>query len=603
MPHRQERQRASRVGAPRWLQAWRVVLPFGRRHYRLFLVGALAALVVVGIRLVLPWPLKALMEPWLGKTPHGRSAGAAGLLHLVPHWLDPTVAMGGLFLVLICALGFADYLERLYFARFAIGSIRDLRAEAFRRVRLGAPHARAVGTGDLVARLIGDTVRIKTGLKGFLVHVATNGVMLVGISIVMLWINVQLGLIFVVAGFLVGCTTVWGAWRTYHCALKFRTKEGKLADFIQDSWQSDASSAFGEVNRSSGQHEATLTHIQGTATWMAHIILGLAVVSVLAYGAYSVSTGRVTPGEFFVVMMYGLTVRSPIVQLARQGARTGKILACGDRLERLLARAPGAATDVVQPLRDELRVDGVRVATKRARTRFRRLGTIDLRIPAGQRVALLGKPGSGKTTLLELLAGVQAASHGRVLWDGRDLTGDGVVGVSEEVAFLPHDPTWPRRRVKDLLNLDKDVIDEDTRGLLRACGANSLLKRLPGELDAKLASSDLSPRERVALALATLVRGAASLWLLDDPVGALEKRKARKLIKRILDVGSNATMIVSLCRPVRLKAFDRVIVLKRGNVVFGGTPAMWRADSSEQTVLETNVTEESAPRTGWEEPR
>ena len=71
---------------------------------------ALAALIVVAARLVLPWPLRAVADQWLDR-------GDSTLLGLVPAGLDPVITMGLVFLVVIVALGFGDFLERLQLDR------------------------------------------------------------------------------------------------------------------------------------------------------------------------------------------------------------------------------------------------------------------------------------------------------------------------------------------------------------------------------------------------------------------------------------------------------------------------------------------------------
>jgi len=569
--------RSSKAGIARWPQIYRAFSPFGRLHRANLVAGAISALFVVGIRLALPWPLRAMMRPWLKE-----SGGAIeGPIAALPTWLSPAVAIGGLFLVLILCLGYADFRERLFFAKFAIGATRDLRAEAFRRIKKLGARSRALGSGDLVARLIGDTARLKTGLKGFLVHVATNGVMLLGVTVVLLYVDVALGLVFVGAGASICFVTILGARQMYHRALKFRTKEGRLADYIHEaSGAHQVNGSFGDVNRSSGRHEAALTRVQGVTTLAAHIILGTSVLLALCLGAHAVSTNRMAAGDLLVVMMYAVMMRAPIVQLARQGARTGKILACGDRLERLLSAVPQLPAADVAPLGRELHLEHVTLTARRAGRRVRTLGPIDLRIPAGQHIAVLGKAGSGKTALLESLANPQAAAGGSICWDGLNLCGTDAVAPASEIALVPHNPMWPRRSLGEMLNCANGAIDDETMATLRKCGANSLLKRLPGGVDTKLGSSDLSSRERVALALAALVRGSASLWLLDDPVAGLEKRKARKIIKQILNARPEATVIATLSRPVRLARFDRVIVLQRGRIVFDGTPIQWHTASA-----------------------
>jgi len=232
----------------------------------------------------------------------------------------------------------------------------------------------------------------------------------------------------------------------------------------------------------------------------------------------------------------------------------------------------------IAPLRDSIRLEGVRVVTRRAKRRIRRLGPIDLKISAGERVAVLGKPGSGKSTLLELIAGAENAQAGKVFWDDTDVSNrSAMLQSSGETSLLSGSPSWAPRRIRELLQVEGDKIETATRKLLRTCGANSLLERLPENLDAKLESAALSVRERLAVALAVMVHGTASVWLLDDPVATLEKQKAVKVLKRVFKASSGATVVVAMSRPVRLKKFTRVIEMRRGRVVFDGSPTDWRA--------------------------
>ncbi len=103
------------------------LIPHTRRHRTWLARGAIAAICVVAARLALPWPLRTVADRWvdggLGLDPTFASA---------PSSAEPVLAMGVVFLALLLILGFADHLERLYFARFAIGTVQDLRASALR---------------------------------------------------------------------------------------------------------------------------------------------------------------------------------------------------------------------------------------------------------------------------------------------------------------------------------------------------------------------------------------------------------------------------------------------------------------------------------------
>lgn len=312
----------------------RALRPFARRHRGPFVLGSVSALGVVLLRVALPWPLRAVMKPWMS----GADDGAAGALGSLAQGLPPVVLMAALLLVVMVALGMADHFQRWNYARFAIGFVRDVRAEVLRRAVAAGPGARELGSGDFVARLIGDTARLKAGLKGFLVHVATNGAMFVGVTAILLWMDPGIGAIFAAAGVVVGTATWWGAAITFRRALRYRKKEGKLADRIDEAWKGEALESSLKINRTSGRYEATLTKIQGRFTWLAHSALGTAILGGAVAGSRAVDAGRIEAGDLFVVLVYALMLRAPIVQLTRQGVRTGKILACGHRLKRLLKK-------------------------------------------------------------------------------------------------------------------------------------------------------------------------------------------------------------------------------------------------------------------------
>ena len=556
--------------------------------------------MVVSIRVVLPWPLRAMAEPWLAGG-EGASVAAGSIL---PATVDPIMVMGGVFLVLLVGLGLCDYLERLYFARFSIGLVRDLRADVFKAAVRGGSFRRSMGSGDLVARLIGDTARVKAGLKGFLVHVATNGVMYAGVTGVLIWMNTGLGLIFAAAGVTVGMITWRGATRMYKAATRFRRKEGRLADTIEQAWSENHDGvSFAALNRSSGQHEASLTQIQGSTTWLAHIVLAVAVVAALWVGMRAVSQGQLSTGDVLIVAMYALMMRAPIVQLARQGSRTGKILACADRLSRILTTSQQATVVAagLEPNPQQIELVGVSLRTGSRRQRRRRLGPIDLTIRRGTHLAILGSAGCGKTTLLEVLAGLLAPTRGKILWNKQDVTDGEVSAFSQFVTYVPQNPTWSQRPIRELLRIDTQTIDATTEKQLRACRAAAAIKKLPNGLDTVIGSDALSFAQRKAIAVASGLRSNADVRLFDDPAGMLPKKNARKMIRAILRTRPEGTVVVALGRPVKLREFDRVIQLSKGEIVFDGSAAGWREFSAERDRARKSRKEGTAQETAFSE--
>lgn len=535
-----------------------ILAPYARRHRARLLAGVGAALAVVGCRLLLPLPLRSWVSLYRAE-------------HVEP---ADTKLLAAAFLGIVLGLGLANLLARLAFARFAIAMVADLRAAAFAAV----PQADAVpafGSGEAVARLVGDTARIKSAVKGFLVHVATHALFVVGMSFVLFWIWPSLGWVLLTGAAALAALTTAGAASIFRRASRYRGREGRLAESIQKAWDDEPRQVgFLEHNRKSGDHEAALTRIQELVTWGAHALFGVAVLGLVAFAGFGVADGRLSPGDLVLVAFYSMMLRTPIVQLARQGARTGKIFACVERVGDLLeAPRPEALPGSFA---------GIELRAAVVRGHRRRFGPVDLTLVPGQHVLVVGRPGAGKTTLLELLAGLESPSSGEALWNGEPHPGPAVLSPRKGlVGLLAEDPVWPRAPIRELLGLDEDMALETlpprTAAVLQASGAGKLLQRLSKGLDTKLAAADLSSRERRALALARAVLGDAALVLLDEPARDLGSRRAERVLRTVHEATRGRTLVAAVHRPRALDLFDRLVELHRGRVVYDGDPPSWRA--------------------------
>ena len=314
----------------------RGLAPFASPHWRWFVRGAIAAFAVVAARLSLPWPLRAVADRW-----GGDGIAQHGLLAWVPPAVDPVIAMGALFLILVFVLGLCDYRERLNFARFAIGTVDDLRNRAL-ATAMGGRAGFAGSAGDLVSRFFADSPRIKSGMQGFLVHVMTSGILIVGMTAVLFKMDATLGYIFLLAGLATVVVTGWAAARIFKSALLRRERDGDFANRIHAAINDDVSKVeLQQVELERGGSEAAQTKLEGIATWTTHGIFGTAVLSALWVGANAVESGRINVGDMVVFMMYALMLQSPIVRLARQGAKTGTILSAAYRLLQIFPARKG----------------------------------------------------------------------------------------------------------------------------------------------------------------------------------------------------------------------------------------------------------------------
>jgi sulfate/thiosulfate transport system ATP-binding protein len=203
------------------------------------------------------------------------------------------------------------------------------------------------------------------------------------------------------------------------------------------------------------------------------------------------------------------------------------------------------------------------------------LDDVSLEVAAGELVALLGPSGSGKTTLLRTIAGLELPDAGRILFDGKDLSGEriqrrGVGFVFQHYALFKH------MRVMDNIayglrarrkNKPKEAeIKRRVMELLDLVQLPGLEKRFPSQLSG-------GQRQRVALARALAIE--PSVLLLDEPFGALDARvrkDLRRWLREIHDRTGHTTLFVTHDQEEALELADRVVVMNKGKIEQSATP-------------------------------
>lgn len=265
--------------------------------------------------------------------------------------------------------------------------------------------------------------------------------------------------------------------------------------------------------------------------------------------------------------MYFVSLHRPAVRLSRQGTRIGKMMACGHRLERLLAaaRKSGAGAEPLPPLRTILKLKHLTLESGRGEGGCARVGPLDLAIPAGQKVAVCGGAGAGRSTLLQLLAGAVKRSDGKILWDGTKLHRLPVGTIATEVAFAAEVPRWLRRTVRELLGLADGTLPADAVQVLEECGLDDLIRLLPQGLDSRVGPDEVSHREARRLDLARVLLGRHSLVLLEDP-GSVFPAGVPPTAWRALLCDPTRTVLACLPDGAPLAGFDRVLVLEQGRI-------------------------------------
>ncbi|MGH3337175.1 MAG: hypothetical protein ACRDOZ_15300 [Nocardioides sp.] len=302
--------------------------PFAHPHRRHLRAALAASIVVTAAQLALPWPLT-----WLVDLASGDGAGPAavsGLPSIGGPAAWPVVALVAVGLV----LGGSEYFQRVAVARNVVRSVNDARVGILTHPQgtsgvSGSPRE----PGDVLTRVVSDTARLRVGLKGVLVHVLQHGLFLLGVSVVLLALDVWLGLAYLTGlGAAIGVALV-GTDRAAAMARLRRSRESRV---VNDALRA-ATSGQGLIARPTDRERsvAIITQVKGRTAWVFQGLLGLTACLVLTLAVEFTESGRLDTADLALVSSYLLMLHYPMMRLGRQITRLGPQLTSAERLARL----------------------------------------------------------------------------------------------------------------------------------------------------------------------------------------------------------------------------------------------------------------------------
>jgi ATP-binding cassette subfamily B protein len=272
------------------------------------------------------------------------------------------------------------------------------------------------------------------------------------------------------------------------------------------------------------------------------------------------------------------------MNLAYAAASVPSLRRLDQRLQRDVHR--GTARLAVDAPRDGIRFDGVGMHYPGQKGDA--LSGIDLTIPAGRSIAIVGANGAGKTTLVKLLCGLYRPSTGCVAVDGANLTTICPESWQHRVAAIYQDFARFHFSARDNIGMgavellngpDQERTDRALRAAAERAGILDLIETLPHGWDTVLSREyeggvDLSGGQwqRVALARALFaVEGGARVLVLDEPTANLDVRAEAELYDRFLEITAGLTTILISHRFSTVRRAEYIVVLDGGTIVERGT--------------------------------
>lgn len=210
------------------------------------------------------------------------------------------------------------------------------------------------------------------------------------------------------------------------------------------------------------------------------------------------------------------------------------------------------------------------------------LDGVDLHVPAGQRLALVGQNGSGKTTLVRHLNGLLRPTSGRVLHDGNDVAQRTVAQLARSVGLAFQDPDRQIFAGSVGSEVEFGPRNLGMRGNVLRAAVDGALAEVGLEAEAGTNPYDLGASRRKLLALASVQAMGTAVLILDEPTTGQDMRGV-EIVQRLIDAAQAAgRTVIAISHDMGFVAatFDRVVVLRAGKVILDGTPASVFGDAA-----------------------
>ena len=479
--------------------------------------------------------------------------------------------------------------RRLVTGRMAVDVERDLRNVMYGHLqRLSFRFYDTHQTGQLMSRATVDLNAVRVFLAYGLLFFSQHGITIVTVAAMLLYTDPVLGLVaLAVMPLLVVVALRYS--RVSHPVLV--EVQQRVADVTTQAEETIVGvrvvKAFGQEGREAGRFadramdvfrwNVAASRLQARYLPFLEFLPTVALGAVLLAGGQAVSSGRLTLGEFVRFTLLLTLLVMPLRMIGMWVGSGQRAIASGARLFEILDEEPEIA-DPAEPAplpegRGEVRLEGVTFAYADGRTV---LHDIDLTIPAGSTIALIGPTGCGKTTLTSLVPRFYDATAGRVLVDGADVRTLSLAALRRDVGIVSEDVFLFSASVRDNIRFGRpDATDEEVVRAAERAQAAPFIEALPEGYDTVIGERGLSlsggQRQRLAIARALLVD--PRILILDDATASVDATTEARIKAALAEVMRGRTTIIIGHRLSTIALADRVVVLDAGRIVGDGSHA------------------------------
>jgi len=494
-------------------------------------------------------------------------------------------------------------------------ALADLRIRIFRHLQsqpIGFYESRPAGV--LISRMTNDVEALESLVTDSVVTLFQSGLTLIGAIGVLLYLDVKLALLtFCIVPFVAG-GSLW--FRLVSAGAFRRTREtiGSITGYLQETLsgirvvrnfgQEPAHEAhFAGLNADNVEANMVTVRLNAAYFPAVEMLSGIALAMIVLYGGYQALDGHITVGTVVAFVATLSFLFEPIQQLSQLYTTYQSGMAALEKIFQLLDVRPTLEdlpnAPAIGPIRGEVRFEDVSFAYRPRSQRREDAATptagngngaaapadtepaevlalehIDLSVPAGQTIALVGATGAGKSTMAKLAARFYDPTRGRVLVDDHDLREISSHSLRSQMGIVPQEAFLFSGSVRENIAFGRpDAEDEQVRAAATAVGADEFIAELPRGYDTEVGErgAQLSAGQRQLIAFARALIADPRILILDEATSNVDLHTEGRIEAAMRRLLAGRTSIVIAHRLSTIRQAGRIVVLEHGRIAEQGT--------------------------------
>lgn len=463
---------------------------------------------------------------------------------------------------------------------------KDMRDEAFKRIEiLPLKYLDNHSYGDIVSRVIADVDQFADGLLMGFTQLFTGILTIIGTLFFMFSVNAAISLVVLLLTPISLFVAAFIAKRTYKMFRLQSETRGEVTAFIDEmignqkvvqafSREKESLEKFDEINNRLGKASMQATFFSSITNPSTRFVNSLVYTSVGIVGALTVIGGGLSVGQLSAVLSYANQYTKPFNEISGVVTELQNALACAARIFELIEEEPQIPDSPEAAVIDE--ADGT-VTLKNVEFSYspdrKLIENLNLKVEAGQRIAIVGPTGCGKTTLINLLMRFYDVDSGSIKIDGIDIRDITRKSLRANYGMVLQDTWLKTGTIRENIVMGRpEATDEEVTAAAEASHADSFIKRLPQGYDTFITEDggSLSQGQKQLLCITRVMLCLPPILILDEATSSIDTRTELKIQHAFSQMMQGRTSFIIAHRLSTIQDADIILVMKDGHIIEQG---------------------------------